>query len=171
LSKIREIEYIMGAGARTNKYRVLIPFGGREIDIQCHDVNAPGRSMGVAEVFLKGRKYQLAGDRADEGSLTLTFYNDPELILRTTLLDMVNDIQDYNVPGSSGGGGYGGGGSPLPYQTDVTIEQLDHEERVVIATVYHSAFVTEVGAIDYQDEIGEISTTALTLSYTGSTII
>ena len=81
-SKIRELEAVLGSGARNNKYRVIFPYFGREIDIQTHDVTAPGRSMGVAEVYLKGRKYQLAGDRSDEGTITLTFYNDPEMIIR-----------------------------------------------------------------------------------------
>ena len=164
MNKIRELESIVREGARTNKYRLLIPFGGREIDIRCHDINAPGRSIGVAEVFLKGRKFQLAGDRSEEGSFTMTFYNDPKLELRNELLNMIDDIQSYYVPG------YQYSIPSYEYQMDVTIEQLDHDEKVVARTIYHSAFITEVGAIDYQDEVGEISTTALTLSYTGSTI-
>jgi len=223
MSKIRELEAVLGAGARNNKYRVIFPYFGRELDIQTHDVTAPGRSMGVSEVFLKGRKYQIAGDRSDEGSITLTFYNDPEMIIRRFFLQVIAGMQNYNLPMTIDGGTpeigtdvmsisgsisrraliafdeirnnfrslgnlftylnaetprnfdydryntrSAGVYSSAPwYQTDIRIQQLDHNEEQTTEAVYHNAFVTEVSAIDYQDEVGEISTTTLTLAYTG----
>jgi len=224
MSKIRELEAVLGSGARNNKYRVIFPYFGRELDIQTHDVTAPGRSMGVAEVYLKGRKYQLAGDRSDEGSITLTFYNDPEMILRRFFLQIVAGIQNYDLPVTIDGGvpesrsGMSIGGSirqqamvafdeiknnfrslrtlfddlnpnskknytidvqnysrrgsgmyqSAPwYQTDIRVQQLDHNSEVSTESIYHSAFITEVSGIDYQDETGDISTTTLTLAYTG----
>jgi len=209
LSKIREIESVVGPGARTNKYRVLIPFLGREVDIQCHDITSPGRTMGVAEVFLKGRKYQLAGDRADEGTFTMTIYNDPNLVLRRLFLVMIDGMQSFNTPGSISGfssnisdsltqmntstisgitdvfdqissnlnnigtlTGMFGVGRNLPwYQSDMTVQQLDHDGNVVSNTILHSAFITDVSALEYQDEVGEISTTTLVFNYTGVTYV
>jgi len=222
-SKIRELEAVLGSGARNNKYRVIFPYFGREIDIQTHDVTAPGRSMGVAEVYLKGRKYQLAGDRSDEGTITLTFYNDPEMVIRRFFLQVIAGIQNFNLPITVEGGtanlssdikGVGVGHRALIafdeirnnfrtlkelfedltmntkdystdfrnqynkkgagiyqsapwYQTDIRIQQLNHNSEVSTESVYHSAFITDVSAIDYQDETGDISTTTLTLAYTG----
>ena len=225
ISKIRELEAVLGSGARNNKYRVIFPYFGRELDIQTHDVTAPGRSMGVAEVYLKGRKYQLAGDRTDEGSITLTFYNDPEMILRRFFLQVVAGMQNYDLPLTIDGGSINTGlniGSRIGdighqalvafdeiknnfrqiknlfddlnlnfernnidfknhyskrgsgfyqnapwYQTDIRIQQLNHEGDVSTVSIYHNAFITDVSAIDYQDEVGDISTTTLTLAYTG----
>ena len=226
-SKIREVEAVLGSGARNNKYRVIFPYFGRELDIQTHDVTAPGRSMGVAEVYLKGRKYQLAGDRSDEGSITLTFYNDPHLIIRRFFLQVVAGIQNYNLPLTIDGAmpdrgtdvmeiagnigqramiafdeirnnfknigdlfqsltprtrenfhidlknHYSKRGSGIYqsapwYQTDIRVQQLDHNGQVTAESVYHSAFITDVSTIDYQDEIGDVSTTTLTLAYTGA---
>ena len=223
MSKIRELESMLGAGARNNKYRVIFPYFGRELDIQTHDVTSPGRSMGVAEVYLKGRKYQIAGDRADEGSITLTFYNDPDMIIRRFFLQVVAGMQNYNLPMTIDGGTpeigsdimsiagsiskralvafdeirnnfkalnnlfnflntdnprgidfsrynshSAGVYSSAPwYQTDIRVQQLDHNEEKTTEAIYHNAFVTEVSGIDYQDEVGDISTTTLTLAYTG----
>ena len=174
MSKIRELESVLGSGARNNKYRVIFPYMGREIDIQVHDVNAPGRSMGVSEIFIKGRKYQLAGDRSDEGTFSMTFYNDPDMFLRGVFLKMISGIENYDVPASMGGSPQKfrvvGGSILAPwYQTDIRIQQLDHNEMVSFDSIYHNAFPTEIGPIEYQDETGDISTTSLTISYTSAT--
>jgi len=224
MSKIRELESVLGAGARDNKYRVIFPYFGRELDIQTHDVTAPGRSIGTVDVFLKGRKYQLAGDRSDEGQITLSFYNDPNMIIRRFFLQVIAGMQNFNVPVTIDGGTLQAApdvstlagtisqraqvafdeiknnftsiselfrslqpnssnrveyknhfnqrgvnvtqGMPW-YQTDISIQQLDHNGNVMTDAVYHSAFITDVSDILYQDEVGNISSTTLTLTYTG----
>lgn len=226
MNKIRELEAVLGAGARNNKYRVIFPYMGREIDIQVHDINSPGRSIGIAEVFIKGRKYQLAGDRSDEGSFSMTFYNDPEMLIRRFFLQIIGGIENYEVPMSMGGSGLSGTGGVTAgnlsgaarrsmvafdeirtnfhniqsvfhyinqqqntrltldlgahyshagageyimapwYQTDVRIQQLDHNEMVSADSIFHNAFPVDVGAIEYQDETGDINTTSVTFAYT-----
>ena len=247
MSKLRELQETMGAGARNNKYRVLVPYFSREIDIQVHSVTAPGRSIGEVEVFLKGRKYKLAGDRSDEGTLTMTFYNDEELMIRRFFLQIIAGIQNYATPGTidesqqfrgdfsdlssvnatvsngnllrntalgglfetgfklynaykeirhniasiktswnhlksdfedggilgiitkDGRGGYGMyNGSPW-YMSDIRIQQLDGDGKVVTETILHNAFVTSVEGIEYTDELGEITSTPLNISYSGVT--
>jgi len=228
-SKIRQLEAALGAGARTNKYRVIFPYFGQEIDIQTHAMSSPGSSMGVAEVYLKGRKYQIAGDRADEGSMSLTFYNDPDLLVRRFFLQIIDGIQNFNTPitienGSNmdtlgrdflssnnfsgysqknisnrissaydeirrnfdslssvfrGAANYLSGGQERSlfsssvngmdpwYQSTITIQQLDNNMDVSTETTVYNAFVTDVSAIEYTDEVGDISTTTITLAYTG----
>ena len=176
MSKIRDLDFHLQAGARNNKYRVLFPTFGREIDILTHDIVSPSMSIGVAEVFLKGRKYQLAGDRSDEGSISMTIYNDPELGIRTFLQEGIKAIQDFETPSTIYGPGSGFGGmfslfgGALPYQGDIVIQQLDHDEQIVNSVILHESFVTEVGSIEYQDEVGDVSTTQITIAYTGLTI-
>ena len=98
--KIHELQAALGSGARTNKYRVLFPYLGQELDIQCHDVQSPGRSLGTVDVYLKGREFKMAGDRADQGSIALTFYNDPYFFLRRFFLKVIGGIQNYHTPQS-----------------------------------------------------------------------
>jgi len=207
--KLYELRASIGAGARTNKYRVHFPYLGKNLDIQCHNVQSPGRSIGTVDVYLKGREFKIAGDRADEGSITLTFYNDPELLLRRFFLKIIGGIQNYQTPVSiavvdasyseqlnsilgtisstisditnaynqikyninglmySSGLYYGTYDGKPWYQTDIKILQLGPDEETLVETVLHNAFVSDVSALEYTDETGEISQTTLTITYSG----
>ena len=96
--KINELINIIGPGARTNKYRVIFPLIGRDFDIQCNEFQSSGRSLGVVDIYLKGREFKIAGDRADEGSFTVSFYNDPDLLVRNFFLRLISVVQDYTTP-------------------------------------------------------------------------
>ena len=97
-TKISELNSVIGAGARTNKYRVLFPYLGKEIDIMCHEVSSPGRALGVVDVYLKGREIKIAGDRGDAGQITISFYNDPSLLVRNFFLKLISEVQSYEAP-------------------------------------------------------------------------
>jgi hypothetical protein len=97
-TKISELKTIMGSGARTNKYRVIFPYFGRDFDIQVHEVTSPGAGIGVVDVYLKGREYKIAGDRGDSGSIEMSFYNDQYLIIRNFFLRYIQNIQSYETP-------------------------------------------------------------------------
>jgi hypothetical protein len=96
--KINELVRTIGSGARTNKYRVLFPLLGRDFDIQCHEFQSSGRSLGTVDVYLRGREFKMAGDRSDAGSFTVSFYNDPNLKIRNFFLRMIAVVQDYVTP-------------------------------------------------------------------------
>ena len=196
-SKIWELDQALKSGARNNKYRILwhLPGGaGRWFDVLVHDVSLPGKTLGIAEVYLKGRKYQIAGERSDEGSISFTFYNDPNLSIRNLFLDRIELVHNFDAPNVMGGSVLASAESAINvydqvvhnvktvqeyvsqtnasgwYQGDVTIEQLGHQNDAVGATVVHNAFITEVGAIEYQDEVGDVSTTTVTLAFTDMTV-
>jgi hypothetical protein len=213
-TKISELKSIMGAGARTNKYRVIIPYFGRDFDIQVHEVTSPGAGIGVVDVYLKGREYKIAGDRGDAGSINISFYNDQYLLIRNFFLRYIQNIQSYDTPitinaetisdytklitdltgidlidnvynGIISGIDYFNqikynifaitgfvsslsGKDIMPfYQTDMVIQQLDEQERVVSEMVLHNAFISSVSDIQYTDETGDISRTTLTINYSG----
>ena len=194
MSKIKDLEYYIQAGARTNKYRILFPYLGREMDIQVHTVSSPGRTLGVSEVFLKGRKYQIAGDRGDSGTMSVTLYNDPALMIRKFFLGVINDVQSFVTPKTVQGSGPGlgllgipstarlqmeynlsnignlGGRNPW-YQNNIRIQQMDHNDHVISETTLHNAFITEVGELEYSDAEGNISETTLTFAYTAEEYI
>ncbi len=161
--KINELMQTIGSGARTNKYRVMFPFMGREFDIQCQEVTSPGRSLGAAEIFLRGRKFLLAGDRSDEGSLQITFYNEPGLKIRSFFLGLVDEVQSYLLGNSQNR-------EANWYMFDMTVQQLDYEGKPSNSIILYDAWVSEVSEIQYTDETGEISKTTITVQYSGNEV-
>jgi hypothetical protein len=242
--KINETLVTIQSGARNNKYRVVYPSFGREIDIVCNATSAPGREVGTVEVFCKGRKYQMAGEITDDGTWEMTIYNTPELLHRRFFLELLQGIHSFEAPAYLNAPGYlegsdlndnnitasgeaaGGGakanfsdflgnlntatrkvvgayndvtnavisakrlgsyikqavngdwsavesiltenGYSTPwYMQEVIIEQLDHNEVVSSRTILHNCFVTSVGPIEYTDEVGEVSVSNITFSFSG----
>lgn len=98
MSKIRDTLSVLQSGARNNKYKVIYPLFGEELDILCHASSNPGREIGTVEVFLKGRKYIMAGDMSDEGTWSITIYNTQDFLVRSFFLKVIAGIQDFNTP-------------------------------------------------------------------------
>ena len=98
MSKINETLRSLQAGARNNKYRVIYPVLGRDLDIACNATTNPGRELGTVDVFIKGRKVQYAAEGTDEGTWELTMYNDPTLQHRNFFLEMINVIHSFAEP-------------------------------------------------------------------------
>jgi len=214
MNKIKELQNVLQSGSRSNKYKVYFPLLGKDFDIQCHDVGSPGRGLGVVDVYLKGREFKIAGDRADEGTITLSFYNDPELSIRRFFLLLLSGVQSYRDPSFLSSFNFNLESIQIPeipelseiykqikyninkiktiqnidftvsentvksrgysfftgrpwYMTDITIEQIGPDEEVLSETVLYNAWITNVGNIDYNDEVGEITLTPLTFAYSG----
>lgn len=98
MSKINEILHVIQAGSRANKYQILYPVFGGEIDIVCHATTLPGREITPVDVFVKGRKIQYAGESTDEGTWSMTIYNTPDLLHRRFFLKMIGGIHSFNTP-------------------------------------------------------------------------
>ena len=131
-----------------------------------------------------------------EGSWTMTFLNTEEMKERTYFLKWIDEICNTNMDsqGLLGGLSVGGvsiseltragsglidmganiasnplailGGIQPTYQKDIKIEQLDFEEEGQMAVRLIGAFPTSVGAIEYSETSGEVSSTTVTFSYT-----
>lgn len=241
MSKIMDTLSVIQAGARNNKYRIVYSVSeiNTELDIVCNASSMPQREMGTVEVFVKGRKYILAGEIEDTGEWEMTIYNTPDHMLRRFFLELISAIHSYESPAylldpgqvsesdlrsirieasasssnnssvsqftgflSSVGSTvqkidkaitsigqvfkkaavvsntlkngnieslvYGPGFISRPwYQQDIIIQQLDHEERPIVQAKLLNAFITNVGPVDFTDEVGDISTTTLTFAYSG----
>jgi len=105
MSKIRETLALIKSGARSNKYRVLYPVFSNEIDIICTSTGMPGRDVSTVEAYVKGRKFLLAGEMADEGSWEMTIYNTPDHIHRRFFMKMIGGIHNFNTPSYLNDGG------------------------------------------------------------------
>lgn len=173
MNKISELSQIIKSGARTNKYRVLFAekYGnGKALDVLCSEVSSPGKSLGTVELYLRGRKYNIAGDRSDDGSTDITFYNDSGLELRNTFLEIIENVQNYDTPIYFGGNT--GFSEIIPeYQSDVIIEQLNGKGEIVSKIKLMDAWVQNVSDIQYTDESGDVSKTTVTLNYSGIKVL
>ncbi len=105
MSKINETLALIQGGARTNRYRVLYPVFGNEIDIICSGSSMPGRELSTVEAYVKGRKFLLAAEMADEGSWEMTIYNTPDHIHRRFFLKMIGGIHNFQTPDYLNDGG------------------------------------------------------------------
>ena len=98
MSKIQETLGLIQAGARSNKYRILYPIFSKDIDIICNASSTPGREVSTVDVFVKGRRYQLAGEMSDDGTWEMTIYNTPDLLHRRFFLKMIGGIHNFQTP-------------------------------------------------------------------------
>ncbi len=98
MSKINETLSLIKSGARTNRYKILYPVFGNEIDIICFASSMPGRELSTVEAYVKGRKFLLAGEMADEGSWEMSIYNTPDHIHRRFFLKMIGGVHNFQTP-------------------------------------------------------------------------
>ena len=113
MSKISELKYVLGTGARNNKYRVYIPMFdelGGGLDILVQTASLPGKSLTPTEMIIKGRKTYLRGDMAFDGSWEMSFFNTEDMKERAYFIAWMNAIcnTDMQPTGILGGIGIGG---------------------------------------------------------------
>ncbi len=196
-AKINELLDFIGPGGRSNKYRIHYPGLGKVLDVVTKSTNMPGRDISVAEVFVRGRKYQLAAEVSEDGTWEIEIYNNEFHSERNFFLGLIDDTNSYNVPEYLDAT-LGAAGSPVGdlidsglnvwnairgqadrsstfitnqgapwYQQDIVIEQLNHDEVPVSRVILNHAFVTSVGSIEYSDEIGDVTTSTISFAYSG----
>lgn len=200
---ISELLRNVKAGARKNKYRVMVPVLdkgegsdlSKTINILCTNAAMPGRTLTPTEIVIKGRKVQLKGETAFEGTWEITFYNTEDLKIRSYFLDWMKEIAptNMNIGGMLGGvnaiktlanntkaarsmneGINNIIANPLGalninpyYQRDIKVEQLSGNGEVEYEVMVIGAFPTTVSPIEYDDTAGgEVSQTTITFAYT-----
>ena len=139
---------LRGGGARANQFRVTITdpmeiFTGLDIRRTTFLVRAaslPGQTLSPIEVPFRGRKIYIAGDREFADEWTTTVMNDTDFMVRTAIERWMNGINDL-ADGT-------GKTSPSDYQTDLMVEQLDRDNKVLKHYIFRYAWPTSVTAID-----------------------
>lgn len=133
-------------GARANLFRCSVTFpanaqGDTELSsFMIKAAQLPGSTLGLLEIpFRGGQKLKLAGDRVFE-PMTITVINDAEFKIRNAFERWQNNISAHSDAT--------GDGSPLAYQTDVTIEQLDRDDTVLKKYVLRGAWPSNVSPIE-----------------------
>ena len=99
MSVINNLINTLKNGARSNKYRVIIPSSemSRSLDVMCHTAALPGRIITPVDVVIKGKKTQIVGETSLSGSWTATFYNDSGMVARKYFTQWIEDMHSLNI--------------------------------------------------------------------------
>jgi len=95
---ISELMSVIGDGARTNKYRIIVNLpDSREVDILCQNTSMPGKAITPVDVWYKGRRYQARGETQHNPSWTFTFYNQKNLKIRNEFWNWMNLVHNSKI--------------------------------------------------------------------------
>jgi hypothetical protein len=157
---------LSGGGARSNQFSVtLIPpalvansgNAGRAIGFLCKAASLPGSQIADVPVFYRGRPVHLAGER-DFQPWNLTIYNDTDFLIRDAFEAWSHLMVNYNATD--------GQPTPLAYQVDAVVSQLDRNGVVLKSYTFHDCWPTDIGQIDLDYEQNNvIETFPVTLQY------
>ena len=151
---------LRGGGARPNLFKATINFpayagGDPELtSFLCETAQLPGSTMGVIIVPFRGRQLKMAGDRTF-AEWTVTIINDTDFAVRNSMERWMNGMNAHSANT--------GLASPIAYEADLKIEQLDRAGESVKEYVLRGAFPTDLSPIDVSyatnDEIERFTTT------------
>jgi hypothetical protein len=158
---------LLGGGARSNQYRVSInePSGVvigldvRRTSFLCRASKTPAVELGEIELAYRGRKIYMTGDReTSAGEWTTTFYMDTDYMIRNALERWSNGINAHSTNT--------GLVSPINYEADLKIEQLDRNGDSLKEYVFRGAFPNEIAPIDVSYEtVDAIEEFTVTFTY------
>ena len=143
---------LIGGGARANQYRVTItapPGISIGLDVRRASFlvtasNLPAMTLTPIAVPFRGRSIYIAGDREFGTEWTTTFINDTDFMVRNAMERWSNGINDL----ADGTGVI----SPADYQTDLTVEHLDRDDKPLKSYIFRSAWPTGVTEIALSNE-------------------
>lgn len=119
--QIEEFRNQLLAGARPNLFEVEIAGAEELSSFLVTAASLPGRTIGTASAFYRGRELKLAGDMVF-APWTTTIINDSSMQMREYIENWMNDfIEDLEVKTASSNET----GEPAGYFGDVTVRQLD----------------------------------------------
>ena len=136
---------LKGGGARPNLFKATINFpayAGGDVEITsflCEAAQLPGSIMGVITIPFRGRQLKIAGDRTFD-TWTPTIINDTDFKVRDSMERWMNGINAHRANT--------GISTPVDYQADLVVEQLDRDESVLKTYNFRGCFPTNVQPID-----------------------
>ena len=143
---------LTGGGARANQFRIsLIPpvlvggasNAGRAIEFLCKAASLPQSDVTDIPVYYRGRPVHLAGEREFQ-PWTLTLINDTNFAIRDAFESWSHLMVNYNATD--------GNTSPIDYQTDATVYQLDRNGNTLKSYTFKDVWPISVGAIELSYE-------------------
>ena len=157
---------LIGGGARANQYRVIMstPSGiatGLDVVRTQYLVKAtslPGQTIPEVTVNFRGRQLFLAGDRTFE-TWTTTVINDTDFMVRNAIERWMNGINDLEENT--------GLVSVSDYSSQLTVQQLDRDDRILKQYILRNCWPTVVAPIELSyDTVSDIESFDVTWRYT-----
>ena len=168
----------LGLGARANKYLVeIVPPRGGEVAVAgqsnvdlsdpgkivafCKGTSIPSREMGIAEVWIQGRKIPIPGDAQFAGTWDLTFYNDQAHDLRKQFEIWIENLDSYAQ--------HQRGFDATQYFADqFKVHQLDPKDQTteLASWEFYHCFPSAISAVDFGADTNDTVTEfTITLTY------
>ena len=133
-------------------------YDSNKMSMMCRATNLPGQTLTEIPVAFRGRQIFLAGDRSFDDPWTTTFFNDADFGIRTTIERWMNAI---NVLAEATGVV-----DPAAYQTDLYVQHLDRDDKMLKEYKFISAWPTSISQIDLAaEQATEIETFDVTWRY------
>lgn len=136
---------LRGGGARPNLFKATINFPGYAngdpelTSFLCEAAQLPGSTMGIIPVPFRGRILKMAGDRTF-AEWTVTIINDTDFAIRNSLERWMNGMNAHSANT--------GLSSPIAYEADLKVDQLDREGESVKDYVFRGSFPVDLSPID-----------------------
>ena len=156
---------LSGGGARSNQYKVVMPFPGyaqvggeiEDLAFLCQAAELPGMAITPIPVAFRGREIKIAGDRTI-ADWTIKVINDTNFKLRNAFERWMNGIN--NMTDNEGLT------NPVDYQVDAFVDQLDRNGNTIKSYTFRGVFPTSINAIalDYAAKT-DLSETSVTLAF------
>jgi hypothetical protein len=151
---------LRGGGARPNLFKVTINFpavagGDAELtSFLCEAAQLPGSTIGVIPIPFRGRQLKVAGDRTF-APWSATIINDTDFAVRNSFERWMNSINAHSANT--------GLTSPIAYESDIIVEQLDRDGSSLKKYTLRGAFPNDLSPIELsyadQDTIERFSVT------------
>lgn len=154
---------LRGGGARPNLFKATINYPGYAdgdpelTSFLCETAQLPGSTFGVINVPFRGRVLKVAGDRTFP-EWTVTIINDTDFAIRNSMERWMNGINAHSDNT--------GLASPILYEADLFIEQLDRAGDSIKKYTFRGAFPTDLSPIDVSyASVDEIERFQVTFQY------
>lgn len=162
---LNRLKQSVGAGARANKYRVILNLptvasgivDSDELDVLVTSASMPGKTIGAIELHNQGRKLVIPGDTSYSNSWGVEMYLNETHDARRAILKWMKACDNFQENVHASGSAY----SDL--LVTGTIIQLDSHGEEVVRYTMHNMWPSDVGEIsmgdDSADTINKVSVT------------
>lgn len=155
-----------GGGARSNQFKVsivpptLVANGanaGRAMEFLCKAASLPSSDIADITTMYRGRPVHFAGEREFQ-PWQISVYNDTDFMIRDMFESWSHLMVNYNATD--------GRPTPLEYQVDGTVFQLDRNGNILKSYKFHDMWPQSVGAIALSfDDNNQIEMFDITFQY------
>lgn len=158
---INAFQQQLGAGARPNLFQVDLgsKVSNESTSFLVTAASLPGRTIGTASAFYRGRELKLAGDMVF-APWTTTILNDTEFKIRDAIESWMTDLIESapnKTPGSNETG------DPVGYFDNITVYQLDKSGEVLRTYRLINAWPSDISEVplsfDANDQISSFTCT------------